>query len=411
MLYLVVAFLQNVKILMEEKVKIMKKIVSLILVLVLAIGTIGIFAACAPTTEKTTLEIKYTYGGQFFGDANITAKMNGWYSAGTELVFACGGGIYTSAVEAAKSNNAKVVGVDVDQGYIDNCIVTSSMKALEESVMTALSVYFAGDWNLVGGTVATLGLDSTLAGQAAKDYVGIPTATDSWRFDNFTMAQYQEILTKIKANLPASNNASNPNYAGTITAGNYIALVTDVGTIDDESFNQAAWQGVKNYAEANNIEYNYFQPNEDSLEARATSIALAIENGADVIVCPGFLFEETIFAVQDQYPDVAFILLDGTPNHNYEEFKIADNTFCILYQEEQAGFLAGYAAVMDGYTKLGFLGGMAVPAVVRYGYGFIQGADYAIQVLNGTASDVITISNSTDARPTVSSNTTVIYID
>ena len=124
--------------------------------------------------------------------------------------------------------------------------------------------------------------------------------------------------------------------------------------------------------------YNYYRPSEDSTEARVQTIKEAINGGANAIVCPGYLFEEAIYLVQNDYPEVQFLLLDGEPHDaSYADYKTAENTHNILYQEEQAGFFAGYAAVKDGYTKLGFLGGMAVPAVVRYGYGFVQGADAA----------------------------------
>lgn len=162
-----------------------------------------------------------------------------------------------------------------------------------------------------------------------------------------------------------------------------IALVTDVGNIDDQSFNQSAWEGVVAFAGDQGYTYAYYRPTEDSTEARVESIKTAIDKGAKVIVCPGYLFEEAIYDVQDQYPEVNFLLIDGTPhNADYSDYKTASNVHNILYQEEQAGYFAGYAAVMDGYTKLGFLGGMAVPAVVRYGYGFVQGADDAAAALN-----------------------------
>ena len=157
-----------------------------------------------------------------------------------------------------------------------------------------------------------------------------------------------------------------------------LALVTDVGNIDDKSFNEGAWNGVKQYAEANKITYAYYRPSEDSTAAREETITAAIEKGAKTVVCPGYLFAEAIFDMQDKYPEVQFLLLDAEPhNADYSEFKTGTNVHCILYQEEQAGYLAGYAAVMDGYTKLGFLGGMAVDAVIRYGYGFVLGADAA----------------------------------
>lgn len=152
-----------------------------------------------------------------------------------------------------------------------------------------------------------------------------------------------------------------------------IALVTDVGNIDDESFNQASWEGVVEYAQANGKTYNYYRPSEDSTDARVESIGAAIDKGAKVIVLPGFLFEDAAAMVQDLYPEVTFIILDTHPSGDH----IGPNTYSIYYQEEQAGYLAGYATVKDGYTKLGFLGGIAVPAVVRYGYGFALGAEAA----------------------------------
>jgi len=170
------------------------------------------------------------------------------------------------------------------------------------------------------------------------------------------------------------------------TAKTYeIALVTDVGNIDDKSFNEGAWNGVKEYAEANDISYAYYRPTEDSTAARVETIGNAIEKGAKVVVCPGYLFETAIYQIQDTYPNVNFILLDGTPQAgDYTTYRTASNVHCILYQEEQAGYLAGYAAVKEGYTELGFVGGQAVPAVVRYGYGFVQGADDAAAELSAT---------------------------
>lgn len=156
-----------------------------------------------------------------------------------------------------------------------------------------------------------------------------------------------------------------------------IALVTDVGNIDDKSFNQGTWEGVKAFAEANNITYNYYRPSEDSTEARVETMKTAIETGAKVVVCPGYLFEEAVYKIQKDYPEVQFLLIDGEPHDENYSYETASNVHCILYQEEQAGYFAGYAAVKDGYTKLGFLGGMDVPAVIRYGYGFLQGANAA----------------------------------
>jgi len=180
---------------------------------------------------------------------------------------------------------------------------------------------------------------------------------------------------------PAATEAPATEAPAAETGITKVALVTDVGTIDDESFNQACWQGVEAWCGANGVEYVYYQPTEDSTDARVLSIAQAIAEGADTIVMPGYLFGATLTIVMEEYPDVNFIAVDvaaGDLTVDYATYyEPAANTACLTFSEEQAGYLAGYAAVKDGYTKLGFLGGMAVPAVIRYGYGFVQGANAA----------------------------------
>ena len=168
------------------------------------------------------------------------------------------------------------------------------------------------------------------------------------------------------------------NEGGGQAAGYEIALVTDKGNIDDKSFNQGAWEGVVAYAEANKITHQYYKPEEASDEGYLKAIQLAVTGGAKVVVCPGYLFEAAVYSAQTQFPDVKFILLDGEPHTpDYATYKTEANVACIMYAEEEAGFLAGYAAVKDGMTTLGFEGGMAVPAVVAFGYGYLQGIEAA----------------------------------
>lgn len=168
-----------------------------------------------------------------------------------------------------------------------------------------------------------------------------------------------------------------------------IAMITDIGSIDDKSFNQGTWEGVVAYAEANDITHKYYKPTEQSTDAYLAAIQLAVEGGAKVIVTPGFLFEEPIYLAQDLYENVNFVLIDGNPhNADYTEFRTNDNAVGIVFAEEQSGYLAGYAAVKDGNTKLGFMGGMAVPAVVRFGYGFVQGAEAAAAEMGVASVDV-----------------------
>ena len=157
----------------------------------------------------------------------------------------------------------------------------------------------------------------------------------------------------------ASGAASTP--AGSSGGAVYeLAVVTDANSIDDRGFNQGAWEGLAKYAEENNITHQYYRPIDQSTDGYLVAIESAVNNGAKLVVCPGYLFEAAVYKAQDMYPDVSFIILDGTPQDGtYTDYKTADNTYSIVFAEEQAGFLAGYAAVKDGYRDLGFFGAMA----------------------------------------------------
>lgn len=167
-------------------------------------------------------------------------------------------------------------------------------------------------------------------------------------------------------------------------------MLTDKGNIDDKSFNQGTYEGIKAFYGDKTGKYDYIKPLEATTEEYKNSIDQAIKKGAKTIVTPGFLFEAAVFEKQTQYPDVNFILIDGYPNNNIytDEYKegTEKNTVGIKFNEEQVGYLAGYAAVKetnDGKTaKIAFLGGQAVPAVVNYGYGYLQGANDAAKELN-----------------------------
>ena len=180
-----------------------------------------------------------------------------------------------------------------------------------------------------------------------------------------------------------------------------VAMITDYGDITDQSFNQTTWEAVEKFGKDNNVEYKYYKPTSNDTAARVASVELAIAEGYNVIVMPGYAFGATVAEVSGEYPDVKFIALDvskgdllegGVPlkgesydynpdNWDLSKYVYMDNVYCAIYQEELCGYMAGYAAVKLGYTKLGFLGGMAVPAVVRYVFGFVQGADAAAKEL------------------------------
>ena len=155
-----------------------------------------------------------------------------------------------------------------------------------------------------------------------------------------------------------------------------VAMITDYGDITDQSFNQTTYEACKAFCEANGVDFTYYKPNGDSTAERVAMVEKADDEGYNVVVMPGYAFGETIAEVQEEYPEISFIALDVSEG-DLGGAAVAENVYCAVYKEELCGYMAGYAAVKLGYTHLGFLGGMAVPAVVRYGFGFVQGADAA----------------------------------
>ena len=178
--------------------------------------------------------------------------------------------------------------------------------------------------------------------------------------------------------------ASADDIPDTMTSedGKYeVAFVTDVGQLKDKSFNQGTYDGVKLYAAANDLSYKYYQPaNGDQAtdDDRYEAMKAAVDGGAQVVVCAGFLQEAALTQAAIDFPETQFIFVDGYPVNDADGQPLA-NVAGIAFQEEQPGYFAGYAAVMDGYTKLGFCGsgGGTNPACCRYGYGFVQGANAA----------------------------------
>ena len=167
-----------------------------------------------------------------------------------------------------------------------------------------------------------------------------------------------------------------------------VAMVTDYGDITDQSFNQTTYEACQAFCTENGLDFTYFKPASDSDEDRIASIEQAIDEGYNVIVMPGYAFGKAIKETAGDNPDVTFIALDVSQGDLGDDYVVPSNLYCAVYQEELCGYMAGYAAVKLGYKKLGFLGGMAVPAVVRYGYGFVQGVDAAAVELGLTDVEV-----------------------
>ena len=209
------------------------------------------------------------------------------------------------------------------------------------------------------------------------------------------------LAAAMTGSLAGCGSTQNKNAADASEEKMKVAMVTDSGDITDQSFNQMTYEACKAWGKENDIEFNYYKPQSDSDEARTASVDQAVADGANVIVLSGYVFAPTVIDESDLYPEVKFLALDVragdicekgigegydyNPDHyNVTDYYNEDNVYCCTYQEELSGFMAGYAAVMLGYRHLGFLGGMSVPAVNRYGYGYVQGADAAAKELGIT---------------------------
>lgn len=209
------------------------------------------------------------------------------------------------------------------------------------------------------------------------------------------------LAAAMTGSLVGCGSTQNKNAADASEEKMKVAMVTDSGDITDQSFNQMTYEAYKAWGKENDIEFNYYKPQSDSDEARTASVDQAVADGANVIVLSGYVFAPTVIDESDLYPEVKFLALDVSagdicekgigegydynPDHyNVTDYYNEDNVYCCTYQEELSGFMAGYAAVMLGYRHLGFLGGMSVPAVNRYGYGYVQGADAAAKELGIT---------------------------
>lgn len=193
----------------------------------------------------------------------------------------------------------------------------------------------------------------------------------------------------------SSQDAEKPAPGKIAWDDNSLYLITDLGTIDDKGFNQSAFEGLKMFADSVGVKANYLRPQAEGDQNYKQAIEQAIAKGAKVVVTPGFLFENAVGQVQSEHPDVYFIAADFEPKVQDGDkvddqgspvmiTKIDPNTAAILFKEQESGYLAGYAAVKDGYKNLGFMGGLAVPAVIRYGFGYVAGADAAAKELNET---------------------------
>lgn len=222
-------------------------------------------------------------------------------------------------------------------------------------------------------------LAATLAGVMALSM----TACGSKKAETEAPATEAETST-VTENDTETTTSANTEYK--------VAMVTDSGDITDQSFNQTTYEACQAFCDENGIDFKYYKPDGDSVEARDASVDQAYADGYNIIVLPGYLFANTVVNESELYPDAKFVALDvseadikgaasAADDADVKDCYYSDNVYAAVYQEEVSGYMAGQAAVKLGYRHLGFLGGMAVPAVQKFGYGYVQGANDAAKEL------------------------------
>jgi len=254
--------------------------------------------------------------------------------------------------------------------------VTSAMKNTGATMRMALDAIDAGEWAALGGTEKCLGVVSA---DPDENHVGLAPSTQFGT--GFTRSDYEALTAGLyNGAWTVSDSLSGVGIDVRTADPTCVAVITDAGGVEDGGFNQAAYEGALGWCAAHDSPVRAYIADVEDADDALDTVAQAVNAGFDALVMPGFGFAGTIAEAQHEFPGVRFIGLDISGDDL--DGGISDNVFLATYREEQAGFMAGYAAVKLGYRHLGFIGGMEFDSVMRYGYGFVQGADAAAVALS-----------------------------
>ena len=295
------------------------------------------------------VSVAYTYTGVFWPDDSVYQKAAAWYDGGVEIIFCAGGDQGSSVNGAAAEKNGIMIGVDTDQRSSLSTVLYSAVKNLGFTALDALNRILDGNWSALGGTSPQLGLVSTVP---QNNHVALKPA-GSW--DEAVIAALMN-GTYPSGEIQISVN-DGPGAGPTIQ---HVAVVGSESAPSAGTMDLAVKEEVSAFCQAHDIPFTY-----------TDSISAALSQGCDVVIPIGFGFSEEVSDLQYQYDSVRFICLDAAIDYPYS------NLYSVTYRCDQAGFMAGYAAVRMGYRSLGFMGGFPVHEVVQYGQGFLQGASQA----------------------------------
>ena len=325
----------------------------------------GVNAAAVELGIADSVSVAYTYTGTFAPNDEVQNLAEAWYENDVEVIFACGGAICNSIAQAATEANGKMIGVDEDQAYLmpNGGVITSAMKNLNSASVYALDRILDGDWESLRGRNVSLGIISS---DPEENFVKLPAST---AFNaSFTQSDYQTLVGRLYSGALSTNGDIQISVMEPTALR--VAVVGDAPEPAEDDFNGAVWRAASAFCQENGLAGAYYDSLSDALSANS-----------EIVIAVGFDVSGEVAQIADQNPDVKFICLDN------EEPITAQNVYVIDYRNDQAGFLAGYAAVKMGYRRLGFMGGMEIPSVQAFGQGFAQGAD-AAAIEMGIPSDV-----------------------
>ena len=338
----------------------------------------GVNAAAVELGIADSVSVAYTYTGTFAPNDEVRNLAEAWYENDVEVIFACGGAICNSIAQAATEANGKMIGVDEDQAYLmpNGGVITSAMKNLNSASVYALDRILDGDWESLRGRNVSLGIISS---DPEENFVKLPAST---AFNaSFTQSDYQTLVGRLYSGALSTNGDIQISVMEPTALR--VAVVGDAPDPTGDDFNGSVWRAVSAFCQENDIDHSYFSIDysQDEENPDMDEVLNALENGFDTVIGIGFMVDASLAEIAGDYPDTRFVFLDEKADDPGE------NTCYIFARNEQAGFLAGYAAVKMGYRRLGFMGGMQIPAVEEYGQGFVQGANAAAIEL-GISSDV-----------------------
>ena len=330
------------------------------------------------------VSVTVQYAESFSDAAKGKSIANKMFTDGCDIVYHAAGGTGTGVIEAAKEAGKYAIGVDRDQSYLaPENVLTSSLKNVNVAVNAVSKRHIAGID--IGGQTLSFGLSDGAVGipEDHSNYPGavydaaiecgekikagmlIPPATADG------LAQFQEFLqnTSVEDLLKKANDFSDVDGTGA-----KIAMITDTGGINDQSFNQSAWEGLQQLRDGTGAEVAYIESKQSG--DFPTNLETLVDNGNSLCWGIGFACADAVVEAAASNPDVNFACVDNA----YAD--PGPNVTGVVFRAQEPSFMVGYiAAAVSRTGNVGFVGGISSEVIDQFQYGYEGGVAYANSVL------------------------------